>query len=327
MSVRALLLALVLWLPLAAGAATVTPEVNTADTGATPNTSGAFTPATDDLLVVAVCATGTADVTAALTSSVGGFTFTQVEYVTYAGDTAGLFLYVSDALVSDTSSQTVTWTEAADPALGTNIMVAAIAGIELDGLDAIVQTAEEGNQADSSIPETIFAGAAATGNPTLGFACNGLSPANITEPSGWTEGGDIGHASPDHGAEWAYRNSGFTGTTITWQTEYGSAGSIQTAAMSVEIDATASGGTPTQVSFVAASFDDDTADTSVTPAEPTDTAEDDLVVGPTLRTSQRSTRSTRRSASPTRSCTSAIRSAAQAREADTRSPIADPRRA
>jgi hypothetical protein len=137
---KKLLLALLLCLPLVANAATVTPENSVGDTGATPNTSGAFTPVAGDLIVVGVCATGTTDITATLSSSIGGFTFSQAQYVTYAGDTAGLFLYVSDALVSDTSSQTVTWTEAADPALGTNIMVAAIAGIDLDGLDAILQT-------------------------------------------------------------------------------------------------------------------------------------------------------------------------------------------
>lgn len=234
MSMR-LILALLLALPMVANAATVTHEVATPDTGGTPNTSGSFTPVAGDLLVVGVCVMGTTDVTATLSSSIGGFTFSQVETGPFTSGANQLYVYVANALVADTSPQTVTITMPADEGQGSSISVAAIAGISLDGLDAIVQDAEQ--LLSSGTPAPTFAGAADTGNPTLGFLCNTSNPATMTEPTGWTEAADIGFVTPDAGMQYVYRNSGFTGTAITW----GSTVSNSTAVIIVEVDASAAG--------------------------------------------------------------------------------------
>jgi hypothetical protein len=230
------LLAALLLLPLLASAATVTPEATTASTsGGVDDTSDSFTPVVGDLLVVGVCASGTVLDPAALTSSVGGFTFTQVNTVLSNTSSDMLYLFVSDAFVSSATAQTVTFDSTADVSLGTVIMVAAIAGAGDDGTAAIVQTAEEANQTTGSTPNAVFAGSADTGNPTLGFVCNTANPAGVSEPTGWTEAGDAGYASPDRGGEWVYRNSGFTGTDIVWNSTYG--GTASGAAMTVEIEA------------------------------------------------------------------------------------------
>ena len=242
-------------------AATVTHKVATADTDATPNVSGAFTPVSGDLLVVGVCVSATTDATGTLSSSIGGFTFTQVRAQAYASNSNYIYLYVADALVSNTSSQTVTWTETADAGSGSAIMVAAVAGMSRDGADAVIQTATH-TGGTAITPATVFAGAAMTGNPTLGFVCNSVNPATMTAPTGWTEAADVGYATPDAGAEYVFRNSGFTGTTITWGSVYG--GAISGGALSVELDTSASAPTFTVGPSVAAAADGYTISGTIT---------------------------------------------------------------
>lgn len=219
-----------------AHAATVTHEVATADTGSTPNTSGAFTPASGDLLVVWATCTGTLEATATLNSSISGFTFTQFDTEVYSTNDR-IFGFVSDSLVSDTSSQTVEITIPADQCSGSNIVVEAIAGMSRDGLDAIKQS-NNTSSAGPSAPAVTFGASVLTGNVTLGAVMLNANPATVTEPSGWTESADIGHATPTKGMQTSYRNSGFTGTTITW-------GSSETdwAAIIVELDTSATGPT------------------------------------------------------------------------------------
>ena len=222
--------------------ATVTHEVGTADTDATPNTSGAFTPAVGDLLVVFVTATGTLQATATLTSSVGGFTFTQVTNQQRGTPSHSSYMFVSDALVSSATSQTVTFDTASDGATGTVIQVAAIAGVTRVGLDAIRQFKSTTNIA-SVTPAVTFDAACLTGNPTLCHVANTDNPAGMTEPTGWTEASDLGHATPDNGGEYAFRNSGFTGTTITWGSDSASAWG----AIIAEVDTSSAGPTVTDV--------------------------------------------------------------------------------
>lgn len=198
--------------------ASVTHAVATPDTGATPNTSGSFTPAEGDLLIVWVHGTGTAETTATLTSSVGGFTFSQFAVAT-TQTLDKLFGFVSDALVgASPSSQTVTFTIPADQCTGSCIVVQRVSGMTKYGLTAIRQSAKTDGDGSNSgtTPSATFSSSVLTGNPTLVAVGNHDNPAAVTEPSGWTESADIGYNTPTTGLETAYRNSGFTGTTITW---------------------------------------------------------------------------------------------------------------
>lgn len=212
-----LILLAVLWPVAHVRAATSTHAVGTADTGNTPNTSGAFTPAVDDLLIVFVV--GSATVTDAgdtLTNS--GVTFTRFLSATYAASVNAIHGYVANALVPSATSQSVTFTPT-DTANGTVIFVCRVAGMTRTGLNAIRQSAKEDNQGAGGTPAPAFASAALTGNPTLGVIGNNTNPAGLTEPTGWTEPastGDLGYATPTTGGEYVFRDSGFTGTTITW---------------------------------------------------------------------------------------------------------------
>ncbi len=212
--------------------------VCTADTGATPNTSGAFTPASSDLLVVMVQAASSVDTgVGALTSSVGGFTFSLVG-TDVAGATDTIYCYVSDALVSSATSQTVTWTPVSDAATGTVIAVYRVSGITRTGASAIRQS--DGNHNGSSTNPTVtFPAACLTGNPTILALINASNPAGVDPPTGWTENaaGDVGYNSPTAGLEICARDSGYTGTGPGWATNSATAW----ATFGVEVDTSAAG--------------------------------------------------------------------------------------
>lgn len=219
--------------------AAVTFEIGTADSGNTPNTSGAFTPALNDLLIVFCIGSATVQATAALTSSVG-MTFTQILRATYAASVNSIYAFVANALVSNAASQTVTFDPAPDTANGSNIFVFAVAGMTRVGLNAILQSAKQDNQAASTTPAPAFAVAALTGNVTLGGVGNNSNPAGLTTPTGWTESSDIGYNTPTTGGEVVFRNSGFTGTTITW----GSTSATVFGDIILELDTSTPAGSP-----------------------------------------------------------------------------------
>lgn len=218
-------------------AATITPEVSTADTGNTPNDSGSFTPAGDGPLIAFVFATATTQATCTLTNSLGGAnTFTQFQMVAQGGSAHSLYGFVSD-VISTASAQTVQFSCASDEANGSIIFVFEANGVTKTGLNAIEQIATRANvgAGTDTTPDVTFAGSATTTNPTVVFFAQLANPAGITEPTNWTEASDTGYTTPDAGAEWAYRNSGFTGTNIVW----GSTTALAWAGMGIEVDASA----------------------------------------------------------------------------------------
>jgi len=212
--------------------ATATHEAITADTTTSPNTSDAFTPAASDLLVVFVVGGGLFnDATVDLTSSTA-LTFTQITHATFNDSTDDIYAFVANALVTDTSSQTVTVAHAPHASTGTIIAVCAFAGMTRFGLSAIKQSKIVNNRLAVDTPVIIFDAACLTGNPTICMVGNGNNPAALTAPTSWTEQGDVGFATPTTGGEYVTRNSGFTGTTVTW----GSASSTRWGALGLELD-------------------------------------------------------------------------------------------
>lgn len=214
--------------------ATCVLRVGTADTGATPNTSGSFTPGSGDLHIVFVVATDTVQATATLTNSNGITTYTQFLRATYASSAHSIYGFVSDSLGA-TGSQTVTFDTASDPATGTLIFVYSIGSMTKFGLSAILQSTKQDNGAAAGTPAPAFGVSALTGNPTLGCIGNNTNPAGMTPPTNWTESasGDLGYINPATGGEVVHRDSGFTGTTITW----GSTSASTFGALIVEVDA------------------------------------------------------------------------------------------
>lgn len=228
---------LLIWLLLAVSsqAATVTDSgtgTKSATAPATSYVSNAFTPAAGDLLVVFVAASGTGD-PGTMTDS-QGLGFTKIAGTGYFNNAKTVYVFVSNSFAS-AASMTVTFGSPGDTATGANIAIARVSGMSRTGSSAVKQFDTSPNGAAAATPSTDFAASALTANPTLGMVGNSSSPAGITNPTGWTEQVDVGYSNPSTGLEYASRNSGFTGTTITW----GSTSATGWGAISVELDTSA----------------------------------------------------------------------------------------
>lgn len=198
--------------------ATVTLGINTpSTTNASSYASAAFTPAVGDLLVAFVHASGTTTNPGTMTGTGAGLTFS---WVTGAFNTAGAnrhSLFVANQFVSAAASQTVTYACTGDAATGAIVHVMRIAGARLPGLGAFRQTATQNNGAAAGTPAPAFTSAAMTSNLCIGAVANSTSPATMTAPASWSELSDVtGYNTPTTGQEIVYRNTGETGTTITW---------------------------------------------------------------------------------------------------------------
>jgi hypothetical protein len=209
-----------IWLLLAvsANAAAVTHAISTTSTSnGASYTSGSFTPAANDLIVVTVYASGTAIANSpgTMTDSQGlGFT-----RVTSASSSApnSVYVFIANAL-SAASSMTVTFDCTGDDATGAIITVWRVAGMSRTGSSAPKQTKTSVNGTAGGTPSVTFLASCDTNNPTIGLVGNAANPAGLTPPTGWTEpaAADVGCSTPTRGAEGVFRDSGFTGTAITW---------------------------------------------------------------------------------------------------------------
>lgn len=193
--------------------ASVTHQVTTTDTGNLTNVTTSFTPAANELLVVFTTVEGnTADRT--LTSSVGGQTFTQIRKQVFRTSADALYLHVSNALTTN-ASQTV---QVDGSGSGSIISVYSVSGITV--LGAVANQGGQSNGTAATAPAPVFGQAARTENPCLSCVANATNPAGVTNaPGSWTKSQDTGYTTGAiTGLASAFRNSGETGTTITWGT-------------------------------------------------------------------------------------------------------------
>ncbi len=177
-------------------------------------TTASFTPALNDLLVVFVYGRATDTDPATMTDTQGG-TYTQILAIDSGVTADTLYLFVRDSLTPN-AAMTITFDCTGDSALGCIILVERVSGMTRVGSDAVLQTATEELQATGTTPNPAFAANADTNNPTLGFVGNQVNPATMTPPTNWTELDDVGVVPPTLGGETVHRDSGFTGTMITW---------------------------------------------------------------------------------------------------------------
>lgn len=219
--------------------AACTHSVTTPDTGNTPNTSGAFTPAIGDLIVVFVTKEASAlaspMVSGDLTSSVAPTGFTLIRNEGHQSSAAHVGVFVANSKCVDTTSRTVTIASGSDAGAGTNISVYRVSGMTKTGANAVRQSAGQ-TDLSAGTPAPAFSQAALTGNACLGCIYNASNPAGLTQPSGWSEGSDTGYTTGQvSGIETCFINSGETGTTITW----GGASATAFASIIIELDTSA----------------------------------------------------------------------------------------
>lgn len=202
-------------------------------TSGTSDRSVAITPAVGDLLVAAVfVSTNTNDTPTMSDNNASGGTWTRILVGNVVISTVNhrLAFFVRDNLMANTTSTTVT------AATGSNtsgvIHVVAISGMNRAGLDAVRSQGQQNNMA-AGTPAPVLNQAALTGNVTI--AGVGSADTTTTPPTGWTERGDTNFATPTVALQTSTRDSGFTGTTIT----FGAAQSTTFASYAVELDTTA----------------------------------------------------------------------------------------
>lgn len=176
------------------------------------------TPTLNDLIVLLTITTGSTASTVP-TDNQGG-TYTTVASALKNTSADKMMIHVRNQLVS--SAVSTQYSHAPGATTGGGIAVYRIAGMTRTGLQAIRQYAVQENQA-AATPAPIFGTAALTGNLCLGMIFNATNPAAMTSPTSWTEDGDSGYNSPTTGYQVCRRNSGETGTTITWGSASGSA--------------------------------------------------------------------------------------------------------
>jgi len=172
-----------------------------------------LTPAVGDLWIVFACTSGNTNDTPTATDNNGG-TYTRILCVPKNGSADRVCAFVRNALMPNTTSTTVTVATGSNTA--GEIVIVAVSGMPQAGASAIRQSASQQNQAAAGTPAPAFSVAAKTENMTLGCVGNGSNPAGMTTPASWTERQDVGQSTPNTGLEVVTRDSGFTGTTVTW---------------------------------------------------------------------------------------------------------------
>jgi hypothetical protein len=196
---------------------------------------GTTAPANESLLVVFahVSDTGAAG---SISDDKGG-TWHQVATAINRTSADKSYCYVREQL-TDGTAIVVTVSVVGDNGTGCIGHMFSVTGVTRVGADVVRQSAKQENQG-AGTPAPAFASAALTENAVLGHIGNSTSPAGLTPPSGWTESaspsGDSGYSTPTTGAESCFRNSGFTGTTVTWASTSATAFS----SMVVELDTSA----------------------------------------------------------------------------------------
>ncbi len=182
----------------------------------------------NDLLLVFAQTSGNTNTAATCSDNQGG-TYTQIDFAANSASANTATWFVRNSLVGTGASTIITVVTGSNTA--GEIVAVAMAGMSRTGLAAIRSKGKQVNQA-AGTPAPVLSQAALTGNPTIGAVFNASTPAGMTTPTGWTERQDVGQSTPSTGIEVVTRDSGFTGTTVTW----GSASATAYASAIVELD-------------------------------------------------------------------------------------------
>jgi hypothetical protein len=193
--------------------------------------SGAIAPLVGDLFIVHCAAKENTNGAPTCTDNNGG-TYTLIGTATYRTSLDTFSVFVRNQKLINTNSTTVTVTIGAHT--NTEVTVTAISGIYLVGAAAILQSAKTDN--GTTTPAATFGAAATTTNMTIAAVGYDLSAATLaTPPTNWTERQEAGQAL-GASIELATRDSGFTGTAVTWGNNIGE----PNAAYIIELDGTIS---------------------------------------------------------------------------------------
>jgi len=208
-------------------------------TSGTGNRTATIVPAVGDLLIALVAVSTNTNDTPSVTDDNGAGTYSRISVANYVDVPSTpdidyrLSAHVRTALMVNTTSTVVTAVTGSNTS--GSVIVIAVSGMARVGLNAIVQSLAVSQQA-AAIPSISFGASCKTDNMTIGVVGNFGNPPTLTAPTNWTERGDTGQNTPPVGIESVTRDSGFTGTAVTWITQ---ASATQWAGIVIELDASA----------------------------------------------------------------------------------------
>lgn len=178
-----------------------------------------ITPAVGDLVVVFASTSGNTNASPTCTDNNSG-TYDRIGTAAWGTSANTFSVFVRTALMANTTSTVITVATGANTA--GEIVAVCVSGMSRVGASAVRSQGSQANQAASTTPAPALNQAALTSNITLGAIANSTNPATLTAPTGWTERQDVGQNTPTTGLEVVTRDSGFTGTTVTWGSTSGS---------------------------------------------------------------------------------------------------------
>lgn len=177
----------------------------------TPNLS--FTPTAGAVLILAVHVTGTAQEPTITDTQTLGWTkiVTSLDATLNNG---AAYIFISDSAAA-ASVTTITVDVTGDAGTGCNASVSEAIDVTLTP----VQFKAAGTGFNSANPITVTMDSAIlTENPVIGAVFRATSGLTVTEPTDWTEIAESSFTTPSNAIEVAKRDSGETGTSITWTT-------------------------------------------------------------------------------------------------------------
>lgn len=183
-------------------------------TDGTSFVSDSFTPTANSVVCGFVFVTASVAVSPTLTASANGLTFALIASAVKNTSADKLYFFVADQVTpSSPSAMTLTFATS-DSATACVINVGEAAGLAAAGASAVVQSATVSDVASGDAASTVFGQACVTSNIKLFGMASTVGTAR-TQPTGMTKVGETFTSTPTGGMFYAYRNSGFTGTTLT----------------------------------------------------------------------------------------------------------------
>lgn len=143
---------------------------------------------------------------------------------TISDDSGGVLVWTEQFGSDGAGNSTHLWTTvapAAPSAVVITVSFAGATGAEGEAFEVPGGTCRQAKSAAGAAvatPAVTLDAAFLTTSAGIAWFFNATNPAGVTEPAGWTETTDVGHAAPTRGLETATRVSGETNSTITWQT-------------------------------------------------------------------------------------------------------------
>lgn len=174
-----------------------------------------LTSVTGDLPVIFVANSDDSGTPTVTDDDGGTYTRVCVHTMTKRSSADHGFIFVRDARVA--SGKSTVYSMAPGTTSGGGLAVILVSGMSLAGASAVRQDdAFQTARAPAGTPAPTFGASCLTGNMILGFVGNASNAAALTPPSSSTERHDVGYGTPTEGLEVITRDSGFTGTTLTW---------------------------------------------------------------------------------------------------------------